>query len=286
MPHIDATVTSSHGVMARRTFLASLGGLTVAGIAGAVITSAPLPKPTFSESSVFDDGEIVGGYMTFESPKGHGEGRGYLVRPVQLKRELPAVLVAHGSSGLNPYAKAVAHRLARQGYLAFAPDALHASGGYPGDDNDGWSLLDAMDHNKVDQDFVMAAEVLKNHELSNGKLGVVGFCFGGYISNLLASRPDLVDASVPFYGMPVQNERADLIKGPLLLQFAGLDDWVNDSWEAYEAVLRTNQADYRAFIYPDVDYDFHDASGAHYHQGMADLAWSRTLGFLGEHLQS
>lgn len=284
MQPVDATVTNSGEAVARRVFISRLSGLAVAGLSAAVMAQLFAPKQTPAEQISFNDGDIEAGYLTFGSPQGNGEGRGYLARPAQVNDKLPAVLVAHGSSGLSPHTEDIVRRLARQGYLAFAPDALHTLGGYPGNNEAGWAVLTSMNRSKVEQDFVMAADVLKNHNLASGKLGVLGFCFGGYISNMLASMPELVDASVSFYGMPANDAQADRIKGPLLLQFAGRDEWVNGSWAAYEAVLMTNQADYQAFVYPGVDYDFHDDSAGQYDEASAELAWLRTLAFLGEHL--
>lgn len=286
MQPVDATASTSCEAIARRTFISRLGGLTIAGLTGGVIANTFMSQRTFVERVMFKDDEIEAGYLTFNSPQGSGEGRGYLVRPLKVDGKLPAVLLVHGSSGLNPHAEAVARRLARQGYLVFAPDALHTVGGYSGDDDAGWLLLKAMNRNRVEQDFVMAANMLKQHVLASGKLGVIGFCFGGYISNMLAAMPELIDASVPFYGMPANDEQADKIKGPLLLQFAELDEWVNGSWAAYEAVLLTNQADYQAFVYPGVDYDFHDDACDQYDEAAAELAWRRTLAFFDKHLQS
>lgn len=285
MQSVDATASTSCEAIARRTFISRLSGLTIAGLTGGVIANTFMSQRTFVERVMFKDDEIEAGYLTFNSPQGSGEGRGYLVRPLKVDGKLPAVLLVHGSSGLNPHAEAVARRLARQGYLVFAPDALHTVGGYSGDDDAGWLLLKAMNRNRVEQDFVMAANMLKQHVLASGKLGVIGFCFGGYISNMLAAMPELIDASVPFYGMPANDEQADKIKGPLLLQFAELDEWVNGSWAAYEAVLLTNQADYQAFVYPGVDYDFHDDACDQYDEAAAELAWRRTLAFFDKHLR-
>lgn len=285
MQYNTSAATHPRQSMARRIFISRMSGLAVTGLAGGMIAHTLLSKQTSTEKMVFNDGEIEAGYLTFQSPQGNGEGRGYLVRPLQSDGNLPALLVAHGSSGLNAYIENVAQKLARQGYLVLAPDALHTSGGYPGNDDDGWSLLNAMSRAKVEQDFIMAAKVLKQHDFASGKLGVIGFCFGGYISNMLASLPELIDAAVPFYGMPANDAQADRIKGPLLLQFAETDEWVNGSWGAYEAVLATNQANYQAFVYPGVGYDFHNDSGDRYDKAAAELAWARTLAFFGEHLR-
>lgn len=274
----------AHGGIDRRTFMARLGGVAVAGLTVGVISDALIPNYALAEQVSFNDEDIIASYLKFDSPEGHGEGRGYLVKPAGLEGKVPVVLVVHENRGLNPYVKDVARRLAKKGYVAFAPDALHTLGGYPGNDDEGRAMQKSLERGKIEQDFITAAKVLKAHELSSGKLGVVGFCFGGYISNLLATMPELTDAAVPFYGTPAQGELTSKVKGPLMLQFAGLDERVNATWEAYEAVLKTNNADYIAHIYPEVNHGFHNDSTGRYNEEAAELAWSRTLEFFGEHL--
>ncbi|MEZ5535866.1 MAG: dienelactone hydrolase family protein [Thiolinea sp.] len=274
----------AHGGIDRRTFMARLGSLAVAGLTVGMISDALLPNYALAEQVSFNDEAIKASYLEFDSPDGNGKGRGYLVQPVPLEGKAPAVLVVHENRGLNPYIMDVARRLAKQGYLAFAPDALHTLGGYPGNDDEGREMQKSLDRGKIEQDFIAAAKVLKAHELSSGKLGVVGFCFGGYISNLLATMPELVDAAVPFYGTPAQGDLVNKVKGPLLLQFAALDERVNASWPDYEAALKANNADYTAHIYPDVNHGFHNDSTGRYNEEAAELAWSRTLEFFGKHL--
>ena len=275
----------AHGDIDRRTFMARLATLAGAGISVGMLSSALIPNYALAEQVSFNDPEIHASYATFASPDGHGEGRGYLVQPRKLEIDGPAVLVIHENRGLNPYIKDVARRLAKQGYVAFAPDALHPLGGYPGNDDEGRSMQRSMDRGKIEQDFIAAARFLKAHELCNGKLGAVGFCFGGYITNLLAATlPQQIDAAVPFYGTPAKAELAGNVRGPILLQFAENDQRVNATWPDYEALLKKNGVDYQAHIYPGVNHGFHNDSTARYDREAAELAWSRTLEFFARHL--
>jgi carboxymethylenebutenolidase len=179
----------------------------------------------------------------------------------------------------------VARRLAKAGFVAFAPDALHSLGGYPGNDDEGRNLQSSLDRSKIEQDFIAAAKFLKAHELSNGKLGAVGFCFGGYVVNLLAATlPDTLDAGVPFYGTPAARELRKNIKAPLLIQLAELDERVNASWPEYEADLKAAGVNYTMHMYPQANHGFHNDSTARYDKEQADLAWQRTLAFFREHL--
>jgi carboxymethylenebutenolidase len=197
----------------------------------------------------------------------------------------PAVLVVHENRGLNPYVRDVARRLAKQGFIAFAPDALFPLGGYPGNDDDGRSMQRSMDRAKIDQDFIAAASYLKKHDSSTGKLGVVGFCFGGYVSNMLAAvAPNLIDAAVPFYGTPAKGDLVKQVKAPIMIQFAENDKRVNATWPDYEAALKANNVDYTAHFYPSTQHGFHNDSTSRYDPKAAELAWSRTLAFFKLHL--
>ena len=275
----------AHGDIDRRTFLSRLATLTGAGISISLLTSALIPNYALAEQVSFNDSDINASFADFESPDGHLEGRGYLVRPARLTGKAPTVLVVHENRGLNPYIKDVARRLAKQGYVAFAPDALHSLGGYPGNDDEGKAMQKSMERSRIEADFIAAAKFLKTHDLSSGKLGVVGFCFGGYISNMLAATlPDTINAAVPFYGTPAKNNVVGNIKGPIMLQFAELDKRVNKSWPAYEKLLKKLNVDYQAFVYPGVNHGFHNDSTGRYNEAAAELAWSRALEFFGEHL--
>ena len=275
----------AHGDIDRRTFLSRLATLAGAGITMNLLTAALIPNYALAEQVSFNDPDIHASYATFNSPDGHGEGRGYLVKPTAATGKIGSVLVVHENRGLNPYIEDVARRLAKQGYLAFAPDALHSLGGYPGNDDEGKAMQKSLDRAKIEQDFIAAAKFLQALDATNGKLGVVGFCFGGYVTNMLAaSLPEIVAAAVPFYGTPANHAIVGNIKGPLLLQFAELDTRVNATWPAYEALLKAKQIDYQAFVYPGVNHGFHNDSTGRYNEDAAELAWSRTLSFFGKHL--
>lgn len=275
----------AHGDIDRRTFMSRLASLATTGISVSLLSSALIPNYALAEQVSFNDPDILASYATFESPDGYLEGRGYLVRPGKLDGKAASVLVVHENRGLNPYIKDVARRLAKQGYIAFAPDALHTLGGYPGNDDEGKAMQKSLDRSRIEQDFIAAAKFLKAHKLSNGNLGVVGFCFGGYITNMLAATlPGTVNAGVPFYGTPAKDSVVGNIKGPLMLQFAELDPRVNGTWPAYETLLKKKGVDYQAFIYPGVNHGFHNDSTGRYNKEAAELAWSRTLAFFDKHL--
>lgn len=275
----------AHGFIDRRTFMRRLAGLAATGISMSVLTAALLPNYAEAEQVSFNDSDIKARYLKFTSPKGHGECQGYLVTPAGLEGPGPVVLVVHENRGLNPYIKDVARRLAKSGFVAFAPDALYPVGGYPGNDDEGRALQRSMDRARIEEDFIAAAQFLHTHELSNGRLGAVGFCFGGYIVNMLAATvPELLDAGVPFYGTPAAEELRANVRGPLLLQFGELDTRVNDTWPGYEKVLKENGAQYVAHVYPGVNHGFHNDSTGRYAPEEAELAWSRTLEFFRRHL--
>jgi carboxymethylenebutenolidase len=274
----------AHGVIDRREFMRRLSGLAVIGLTLTTLTSALIPNYALAEQVSFNDEDIVASYKTFPSPKGHGEGSGYLVQP-KGDGPFPAVLVIHENRGLNPYIEDVARRLAKAGYLAFAPDILHSLGGYPGNDDEGRTMQSSLDKAKVEQDFLAAASFTKAHQLSTGKLGAVGFCFGGYIVNMLAATiPNDLDAGVPFYGTPPEATLRSKVKGPLLLQFASLDERVNGTWPEYEMVLKETGAVYEAHIYEGVNHGFHNDSTGRYAEAEAELAWERTLAFFKQHI--
>lgn len=275
----------AHGLIDRRTFLNRLSGLAAAGISLSVLTASLLPNYAEAEQVSFNDPDIKARYEKFPSPQGHGEGRGYLVTPTQRDGALPTVLVVHENRGLNPYVKDVARRLAKAGFIAFAPDALYPLGGYPGNDDEGRAMQGSMDRAKIEEDFIAAARFLKALPSGNGRLGAVGFCFGGYIVNLLAAViPDELDAGVAFYGTPAAEELRVNVKGPLMLQFGGLDERVNVTWPDYEEVLEANGAVYVAYTYEGVNHGFHNDSTGRYAPEEAELAWSRTLDFFRQYL--
>ncbi|MBY8292118.1 dienelactone hydrolase family protein [Vibrio fluvialis] len=275
----------AHGLIDRREFMRRLSGLVALGFTMSVLTSALLPNYALAEQVSFNDPKIKATYVEFDSPKGHGKGRGYLVMPAEIKGNLPAVLVVHENRGLNPYIEDVARRLAMNGFIVFAPDALYPLGGYPGNDDDGRAMQSSMDKAKIEEDFIAAALFLKAHPSCSGKLGAVGFCFGGYVVNMLAATiPDKLDAGVPFYGTPAAESLRNNVKGPLLIHFAELDQRVNASWPDYEKVLQANKVPYEAIVYPGVNHGFHNDSTARYNEEAAESAWGKTLIFFDSHL--
>ncbi len=275
----------AHGLIDRRTFMRKLGGLVALGFSMSVLTAALLPNYAFAEQVSFNDDAIKATYTEFDSPDGHGKGRGYLVVPKDLDAKRPVVLVIHENRGLNPYIEDVARRLAKVGFIAFAPDALFPLGGYPGNDDEGRAMQKSMDEAKIRHDFVAAAHFLKSHPNSNGKLGAVGFCFGGYIVNYLAAvDADLLTAAVPFYGTPASASLRKNIKAPLMIHLAELDKRVNDSWPEYEQDLKTNKVEYTMHMYKDANHGFHNDSTARYDKENAELAWQRTLAFFNKKL--
>ena len=275
----------AHGLMDRRTFMKKLGGLAALGISMSVLTSALLPKYALAEQVSFNDDDIKATYEEFDSPNGYGKGKGYLAVPSKIEGKLPVVLVIHENRGLNPYIKDVARRLAKKGFIAFAPDALFPLGGYPGNDDEGRAMQRTMDRAKIQNDFVAAAQFLKTHPSSNGKLGAVGFCFGGYIVNYLAAVDSyLLSAGVPFYGTPASESLHKNIKAPLMIQLGELDKRVNATWPDYEKSLKANNVEYTMHMYEGANHGFHNDSTGRYDEQKAELAWQRTLAFFNEKL--
>lgn len=270
----------AHGGMDRRTFMKKLSGLVALGYSMSVLTSTLLPNYALAEQVSFNDSDLKASYENFSSLEGHGEGRGYLVVPNESTKKMPVVLVIHENRGLNPYIKDVARRLAKAGFIAFAPDALFPLGGYPGNDDEGRAMQKTLDQDKIQQDFVAAANFIKSHTRSNGKLGAIGFCFGGYIVNYLAAVDShLIDAGVPFYGTPAAKELRKNIKAPLMIHLGELDKRVNASWSEYEADLTANNVDYVMHMYANAKHGFHNDSTGRYDKNNAELAWSRSLSF-------
>jgi carboxymethylenebutenolidase len=275
----------AHGIIDRRTFMNRLSTIATGALTVGMLSSALLPNYAAAEQVSFNDPEINASYVTFKSPRGHGEGKGYFVKPAKNEGKLPLVLVIHENRGLNPYVKDVARRLAKAGFIAFAPDALHPKGGYPGNDDEGRKLQRELDREKIEHDFIAAAQYLKALPAGNGKLGAIGFCFGGYVVNMLAATlsGDL-NAGVPFYGTPAAKEIRKNIKSPLLIQLAELDKRVNGSWPEYEADLKSAKVDYAMHQYPGANHGFHNDSTSRYDKTNAELAWKRSVDFFTKHL--
>lgn len=270
----------AHGMMDRRTFMKKLGSLAVLGYSMATLTTALLPNYVLAEQVSFNDDDIKATYQTFSSPSGHDKGQGYFVEPANIAGRRPVILVIHENRGLNPYIKDVARRLAKAGFIAFAPDALYPLGGYPGNDDEGRAMQRSMDREKIQNDFLAAAKFLKSHPRSNNKLGAVGFCFGGYIVNYLAGIDStLLNAGVPFYGTPATKELRKNIKAPLMIQLGELDKRVNASWPEYETDLKVHNVPYQMHMYQGAHHGFHNDSTSRYDKDSAELAWQRTLAF-------
>lgn len=275
-----------HGQIDRRGFLSRAAKFAVGGLTAATLLDLLSPQYALAEQVPADDPRVVSEYRKFPSPEGSGEGRGLLVKPKAAEGKRPTVLVIHENRGLNPYIEDVARRLAALGFIAFAPDALYPLGGYPGNDDEGRVLQAKMDRDTIVRDFMAAARFVHDLPDGNGRLGVVGFCFGGWATNVLASRlPDLVDAGVPYYGGQPTAEEAARIKAPLLLQFAELDTRVNEGWPAYEQALKQADVDYTAHFYPGVNHGFHNDTTPRYDKAAAELSWQRTIAFFKEHLE-
>ncbi len=274
-----------HGYIDRRQFFERAAALTVTGVSALAMAEALLPDYAQAQEVSFTDPDIKANYVEYPSPGGSsGQMRGYLVRPVA-EGPFPAVLVIHENRGLNPYIEDVARRAAAEGILALAPDGLSPIGGYPGNDDDGRSMQRTLDQSKLLKDMVNSALFLKAHELSTGKLGATGFCWGGWATNHLAvTLGDDLDAGVPFYGSAPANEDVGKIKAAMMVQYAENDERVNAMRADYEAALKANGIDYVMHTYPGTRHGFHNYSTPRYDENAADLAWQRTIEFFKEHL--
>ena len=274
-----------HGGISRREFMDGAAKFAVGGVTAAALVEGLSPNYALAEQVPKDDKRIKTEYITFQSPQGYGSIRAYLVRPADAKGKLPGVLVVHENRGLNPYIEDVARRLGVAGYLTLAPDELTPVGGYPGDDDKGRELQAKLDPKKMMEDWYAAAMFLKSNPACTGKLGVVGFCYGGSVTNQLAVRiPDLA-AAVPFYGMQPTAEETAKIKAPLLIHYGGLDDRVNAGWPAYEAALKANHIHYAEYMYEGANHGFHNDTTPRYDKAAATLAWDRTLEFFSKCLK-
>jgi carboxymethylenebutenolidase len=273
-----------HSKIDRRKFIDKLSIYAVGGLTVTSILAFLLPKYAQAQKVKMNDPRLKSEYIEYESPNGAGKMRGLLTRPVNSSKKLSGIIVVHENRGLNPHIEDVARRAALEGFIAFAPDALFPLGGYPGNDDDGRELQRKRDRDEMLEDFIAAYAFLKTQEECNGNVGVVGFCFGGSISNKMAVHiPDL-KAAVPFYGGQPLTEEVPKIKAPLLLHFAELDKRVNAGWPAYEAALKENKKEYTAYIYPDVNHGFHNDTTPRYDEESAKLAWQRTIDFFKEKL--
>jgi len=273
-----------HGKLSKRDFLEQAGKYTLGGLTGAAVLQSLQPDYALAQQVAPDDPAIRTERITYEAPRGNGKISGLMARPVDATGKLPAVLVVHENRGLNPYVEDVVRRVAKAGYLALGPDGLSPLGGYPGNDDDGRTMQKTMDPVKLMEDFFAGFEYLVGHPDSTGKVGAVGFCYGGGVCNALAVAYPNLAASVPFYGRQPAAEDVPAIQAPLLLHYAELDQRITSGWPAYEAALKANHKVYTAYIYPGVNHGFHNDTTPRYDAAAAELAWSRTLDFFGKHL--
>ena len=274
----------AHSRIDRRDFMEKLSLYAVGGLTVPALLSFLMPdyKNTLQVRS--NDPRISSDYINYNSPKGGGNIKALLSKPADAKKKLGGIVVVHENRGLNPYIEDVGRRCALAGFISIAPDALTPLGGYPGNDDKGRELQAKRDKNEMLEDFIAAFEYLRQQPDCNGKIGVVGFCFGGGIANLMAVRlPDLA-AAVPFYGAQPPLDQVPQIKAPLLIHYAGLDTRVNEGWPAYENALKENKKEYTAYIYPNVNHGFHNDTTPRYDKAAAELAWKRTIDFFTEKL--
>lgn len=274
----------AHGKINRREFLDRAALFTFAGLTAGALLASLSPNYALAQQVEFTDPQIVAEYIAYPSPNGHGQVRGYLVRPAQATGKVPGVVVVHENRGLNPYIEDVARRVAKAGYMALAPDGLSSVGGYPGNDDKGRALQEKVDPTKLMNDFFAAIPWLMAHEGVNGKVGMTGFCYGGGVSNAAAVAYPELACAVPFYGRQADAKDVAKIKAPLLLHFGELDTRINEGWPAYEAALKAAGKTYEAYIYPGANHGFHNDSTPRYDKAAADLAWERTLGWFEKYL--
>jgi len=273
-----------HGDISRRDFLAGAAKFAVAGMTARTILQALTPNYAMGQQIQPDDPQLDSEYLTWPSPKGYGDLRGYLVKPKAVTGKLPLVLVVHENRGLNPHIEDVARRLALAGFIAFAPDALFPLGGYPGDEDKARAMFALLDQDKTRQDFIASVAILQKLPQGNGKVGVVGFCYGGGMSNFLATElPDLA-AAVPFYGRQADLNKVAAIQAPLLIHYASDDERVNAGAQAYDEALKAAGKNAQSYIYPDTQHGFHNDTTPRYAQAAAELAWGRTIEFFKQHL--
>jgi carboxymethylenebutenolidase len=278
-----------HGNMDRRSFIDRCGKYVVGGLTATALFEALAPNYAWAEQVAKDDKRITAEYATVPSPEGNGSIKGYLVRPVKASAtaKVPVVLVVHENRGLNPYIEDVARRLGTENFMAFAPDGLTSVGGYPGNNEEGGALFAKVDRAKMTEDFVAAANWLRARPESTGKLGVVGFCFGGGIANTLAVRMggDLA-AAVPFYGSAPPVADVAKIKAAVLVHHGELDKRLVDGWPAYEAALKAANVRYEGYVYPGANHGFHNDTTPRYDEAAAKLAWDRTVGWFNKYLKT
>lgn len=274
----------AHGLITKREFLDRAGKWAVGGLTAGAILKLMSPDYALAQQVSFTDPAIKPDYVHYDSPNGNGSVRAYRVKPAAGGPKYGAVVVVHENRGLNPYIEDVARRVAKAGYLALAPDGLSALGGYPGNDEDGAALQKQIDPVKLMNDFFAAVELLLKDPESTGKVGIVGFCYGGGVANAAAVAYPELSAAVPFYGLQPKAADVPRIRAPLLLHYAALDQRVTSGWPAYQTALDADHKVYEAHIYPGVNHGFHNDSTPRYDKAAAELAWSRTVAWFGKYL--
>ncbi len=275
----------AHNRIDRRSFMDKLTAYAVGGVTVPALLSFIMPDYEEKIQVKADDERLKSEFINYESPKGGGTMKGLLSRPAGATGKLAGIIVVHENRGLNPHIEDVSRRAALAGFISLAPDALTPLGGYPGTDDEGRTLQRQRDRNEMLEDFIAAFEHLKNHPECDGNVGVVGFCFGGWISNMMAARVPDLKAAVPFYGGQAPAEEVPNIKAPLLLHFAAFDKRVNAGWPDYAKALQDNNKEYSAHLYPDVQHGFHNDTTGRYNWDAAQLAWQRTIDFFREKLK-
>ncbi len=275
----------AHNKLDRRQFVEKLAVYAVGGVTVSALLSFIMPNYVKAIQIKPDDARLDSKTISYESTLGGGQIKGLLSKPSSPKIKLPGIIVVHENRGLNPHIEDVGRRAALAGFISLAPDALSPLGGYPGNDDDGRTMQRKRDRNEMLEDFIAAYEYLRAHKDCNGKVGVVGFCFGGWISNMMAVKVPGLSAAVPFYGGQPDTKLVPQIKAPLLLHFASLDNRVNEGWPAYEEALKKHGKEYTAYIYPNVNHGFHNDTTPRYDKKAAQLAWSRTVAFFKEKLK-
>jgi carboxymethylenebutenolidase len=275
----------AHNKIDRKAFLKKLSLYAVGAITLPALLSFISPNYVDSILVQTNDPRLKSETISYDSPKGGLKMKGLLSILKNTTEKVPGIIVVHENRGLNPYIEDVNRRVALEGFISLAPDALSPLGGYPGNDDDGREMQKKRSQTEMLEDFIAGYNYLKNHKDCNGKVGVVGFCFGGWISNMMAVKlPDLA-ASVPYYGRQPEKEDAAKIKAPLLLQYAGLDKRVNEGWPEFEKVLKENEIEYEAHFYPDVNHGFHNNTTPRFDEAAADLSWERTIAFFNTHVK-
>jgi len=274
----------AHNRIDRREFTQRLSTYAVGGLTVASLMSFLMPDYKGAIQVKPADPRLKSEYINYESPKGAGTMKALLSRPAESKKKLGGIVVVHENRGLNPHIEDVARRAALAGFISIAPDALTPLGGYPGTDDEGRTLQSKRDRNEILEDFIAAYEYLKNHKECNGKVGVVGFCFGGWVSNMMAVRISTLKAAVPFYGGQPPLEDVQKIQAPIQLHYASLDTRVNEGWPAYEKALKEHNKEYVAYMYANTNHGFHNDTTPRYDKAAAELAWQRTIDFFKQKL--